>query len=114
MLSTEPILRWGKLAFDCNSYEIFWEDQTIELTPTELYILKYFMSNAESLITVAELIENVKDKNSKPVWPAEKLLPSDFTVRTHVNNLRHKFKVVGAPDPIERKRGLGYRLSRYL
>ena len=114
MIAANPILQWGGLTFNCHSYEVSWHEKDIDLTPTELYVIKYFMTNPASLVTVMELIENVRDRDQRLVWPADKVLPTEFTIRTHVNNLRNRFKAAGAPDPIERKRGMGYRLSRRL
>ena len=114
MMATDSILRWGKLEFDCNSYEVAWEGKSIDLTPIELYILKYFMGNPQVLITAEDIIENVKNKNLEPVWPTEDDWPSNHTVRTHVNNLKKKFRALDAPEPVERRRGMGYRLSQHL
>ena len=114
MIAVDTILRWGKLEFDCDSYEAAWEGKNIDLTPTELYMLKYFMSNPHSLITPEDLIENVKNKNQRHVWSGEKNWPSNYTIKTHINNLRNKIKAVGVLDPIETKWGMGYRLSKSL
>lgn len=104
-------MKWGKLEFDEESYNVTWSGVKIgDLTPKEIYILCYFMQNPKSLITREELLENVKNRNQKLVWPSVDDWPTIGTLSTHVNNLRKKIKKVSTVDFIITVHGIGYRL----
>jgi DNA-binding response OmpR family regulator len=99
-----PILTYGKLQLDPASNEVKYDGQVLILTPKEYMILELFMRHCDRVFSRSEILDKL--------WEIDKLVSAgDFTVRTHITNLRHKLKDVGmSEDCIETVYGIGYRL----
>ncbi len=101
--SPSPVLEWGGLKLDPSTYEVFYQNQPLRLTPKEYSILELFLRSGRRVLSRSLLIEHV--------WSLE-APPTEDTVKAHVKSLRNKLKTVGAPnDLIETVHGLGYRLK---
>ena len=95
-------LQQGDLRIDPNTFEVFYRDRPLRMTPKEYALLELFLHHPNQVFSLDAIIDNL--------WSFEDL-PSGDAVRTHVKGLRQKLKVGGAPkDLIETAYGLGYRL----
>jgi DNA-binding response OmpR family regulator len=66
-------------------------------------ILECFIKNPQQVLTRTSLLDKL--------WEFDKISGED-TVKTHINNLRKKLKVVGASEKIiDTVYGIGYRLG---
>jgi len=101
----EPIyggqLAVGRLKFNLSSYEVFLDQDKLELTPKEYELLKLLVSNIDKAYTREELLDKV--------WGYE-YLSDTRTVDVHVRHLRIKLaSVPEIADAIETVRGVGYK-----
>ena len=102
--SSPPILEWGELRLDPSTYEVFYQDREIHLTPKEYSLLELLLRNGRRVLSRSKIIENV--------WSLE-APPEEYTVKVHIRSLRQKLKAVGAPeDAIETVHSMGYRLKQ--
>lgn len=98
-----PVLEWGYLKLDPNSYQVTYAEQLVPLSPKEYRLLELFLRNPERLLTREIIVEHL--------WSFEDI-PEEDTVTTLMRRLRQKLKAVGAsPMLIETVYGLGYRLN---
>jgi two-component system alkaline phosphatase synthesis response regulator PhoP len=98
------ILQIEGLHLDIDQHELFVDDETVELTPTEFKLLHVLMENPGYTLTREELLE-------KSVGYAYEGMGR--TLDTHIRNIRKKIE----PDPneptyIQTIYGIGYRLAR--
>lgn len=101
--SRSPILQWGDLALDPHTYQVTYADRALALTPKEYSILELLMRNGQRVLSRSFILEQV--------WAFEDM-PSEDTVKAHINSLRSKLKAVKAPSNlISTVRGLGYCLN---
>lgn len=104
LTSPSPVLEWDGLKLDPSTYEVFYHNQPLRLTPKEYSILELFLRSGRRVLSRSLLIEHV--------WSLD-APPTEDTVKAHVKSLRNKLKTVGAPnDLIETVHGLGYRLKQ--
>ncbi|KAB1650555.1 response regulator transcription factor [Pseudoclavibacter endophyticus] len=94
------LLTVGDLSLDEATYEVRRGDRAIALTATEFELLRYFMKNAEHVLSRAQILDNV--------WNY------DFAGRTsivdlYVSYLRKKIDF-GRPSMLHTIRGVGYAL----
>lgn len=102
--SPSPVLEWDGLKLDPSTYEVFYQNHPLRLTPKEYSILELFLRSGRRVLSRSLLIEHV--------WSLD-APPTEDTVKAHVKSLRNKLKTVGAPnDLIETVHGLGYRLKQ--
>ena len=102
--SSPPDLEWGDLRLNPSTYEVFYQDRPLALSPKEYCLLELFLRHNRRLFNRAQIIEHL--------WTFEEP-PEEATVKAHVRGLRQKLKSVGAPaDLIETVYGLGYRLKQ--
>ena len=98
-----PVLEWGELRLDPNTYEASYEQKLLHLTPKEFAQLDQFMRHSELVFSLDKIINSL--------WAFEEP-PSEYAVRTHIKGLRQKLSAAGAPkDIIETVYGIGYRLK---
>ena len=95
----------GKLKINFSRYEIFLDQEKLELTPKEYELLKLFVTNAGKAYSREQLLEKV--------WGYE-YYGDTRTVDVHVRHLRAKLAI----DPdfaevIETVRGVGYRFKDF-
>lgn len=96
--STRRVLRGGPVVFDLESMEVTVEGRPVELTPTELRLLRVLMERRGRVQSRRQLLE--------AAWGVRASLESR-TVDTHVLRLRQKLGP--AAGWIETARGFGYR-----
>lgn len=98
-----PVLSWGSLQLDPNTYEVFYANQLLRLTPKEYALLELLVSNGRRVLSRPGIIERI--------WSLEEP-PTEETVKSHIKTLRQKLRDAGADeDFIETVHGLGYRLK---
>lgn len=102
--TSSPTLSWGDLSLDSSTYEVFYGDNPLTLTPKEYALLELLVSSGRRVLSRPGIIERI--------WSLEDP-PTEETVKSHIKTLRQKLREVGAPDDlIETVHGLGYRLKQ--
>ena len=97
------VLQQGDLRVDPNTFEVFYQDRPLRVTPKEYAMLELFLRHPNQVFSLDAIIDNL--------WSFEDP-PSEDAVRTHVKGLRQKLKAGGAPkDFVQTVYGLGYRLK---
>ena len=99
--SVGPVLEFGRATVNFDTFAVTVADEQLRLTHTEMKLLRYFAENEGSVVTRAELLENV--------WGMSHM-PTTRTVDNFIVNLRKYFE----EDPAHPKhflsvRGAGYR-----
>jgi diguanylate cyclase (GGDEF)-like protein len=98
-----PVISWGSLELNPNTFEVTYEEEMVNLTPTEYRLLELFMRNSSRVYSRTAILDHL--------WSFEDP-PGEETIRAHIKGLRQKLKGAGAPaDLIETVYGLGYRLK---
>lgn len=101
--TSAPVLEWGCLQLNPSTHEVSYKQQPLHLTPKEYSFLELFLRNGRRVLNRNFIIEHL--------WSLEEP-PSEDTVKAHIKSLRHKLKMVGAPDNlIETVHSVGYRLK---
>ncbi|MDX1520505.1 MAG: response regulator transcription factor [Anaerolineae bacterium] len=101
----ERFLRRGPLIVDTLRHVITYDDQLLELSPTEFNLLAYLISEAPRVIGPQELVREVQGYESEQ-WEASE------TVRYHIYRIRQKIKAANkSADVIRTVRSVGYTLS---
>jgi two-component system OmpR family response regulator len=93
--------RFGRAVVNFDTYQVAVDGQPLRLTSLEMKLLRYFVEHEGSVVTRAELLENVWGMSHSP---------TTRTVDNFIVNLRKYFEI----DPAEPKhflsvRGTGYR-----
>jgi len=96
------ILEAGTLSLDPSRKEVHRDDVPISLTPREYGLLEYLMRNKDSVVTKAQILQNVWDANYEG---------ADNVVEVYVGYLRRKIDAPFATKSLETVRGMGYRLN---
>ncbi len=101
--SLPPVLEWENLRLNPSSCEVTYENQPLNLTPTEYRLLELFLRNRRRVFSRSAIVEHL--------WSFDDP-PSEDTVTSHIKGLRQKLKsAAAAADCIETVYGLGYRLK---
>ena len=98
----DTVLTCGCLQIDTAARQVWFKNQTVELTRKEYALLEYLLVHEGEMISAEELIEHG--------WDSEVDLFSN-SFRYHVHSLRKKLDAVGAENYIVTQRGQGYRLQ---
>jgi OmpR family two-component system bacitracin resistance response regulator BceR len=93
------IKTWHDATIDYVKGTVTNNDEAIELTKNEMYILKILVEKKNTIVTREELIESL--------WEDERFV-SDNTLTVNVNRLRKKMDALGLGKYIETKVGQGY------
>jgi len=94
----EEFIEVDKLKLDINRFTASWDEQSIEITLTEFWILNALAKHPGHVRTREQLME------------AAKAVVDDSTVTSHIKRLRKKIVALDASfDKIETGYGLGYR-----
>ena len=88
-------LEYGDIRIDVETLTVFYQDHVVDLTKTEFHILKTILSSPRK-------VHGKEDLMVRAV--------SDAVIDSHIRGIRAKFKVHGF-NPIETKRGQGFRLA---
>lgn len=96
-------LKWGELSISPATFEVFYGDHLLHVTPKEYALLELFVRHPNRVFSLDTIIDNL--------WSFEDP-PSGDAVRTHIKGVRQKLKAGGAPKSfIETVYGIGYRLK---
>jgi two-component system, OmpR family, response regulator len=95
------VLTAGSLSLDPARHTVHRDSAPIALTPREYGLLEFLMRNKDTVLTKAEILNNV--------WDAHYQGP-DNVVEVYVGYLRRKIDVPFGTNTIETVRGAGYRL----
>jgi two-component system response regulator MprA len=95
------VLRFGDLALDPWTREVWRARRAIELTPLEFVLLELFLRNPRRVLTRAFIFTHV--------WGFDFGVMSN-SLNVHVGNLRRKIEAAGEPRLIHTVRGVGYVL----
>lgn len=94
----EEILERGPLKLDLKRFVARWNDQPVDLTLTEFWMVH----------TLAKFPGHVKDREQ--LMRDAELVVDDATITSHIKRIRKKFATVNtAFDEIETVYGMGYR-----
>ena len=96
-----PRLAHGALIVDTGRHEASVNGTRVELTVTELRILRALLEAGGRVLTRGQLIEHVREADYHI---------TERTVDTHVRRIRAKLRPHGI-DPIETVHGLGYKAA---
>ncbi len=96
--SSDELLQRGKLALDMNRFTVDWNQQRVDLTLTELWIVH----------TLALYPGHVKNRDQ--LMEDARIVVDDATITSHIKRIRNKFiKVDDDFNCIETVYGMGYR-----
>ena len=103
-LVEEAPLVCGKLRFDPGTWQLFYGEKEISLTPTEGTIISHLMKNVGRVVTHSSLAE--------ALWGVDYPDAAD-TLRVHIRRLRTKLEADPShPQIILTKAGIGYLLAQ--
>ncbi|MCA1012233.1 response regulator transcription factor [Halobacillus halophilus] len=95
-----PALKtWLGATIDYERNRVQYNDQTIELTKNEMFILKLLVERKNKIVSREDLITSL--------WEDERFV-SDNTLTVNVNRLRKKLSDLGLGGSIQTKVGQGY------
>jgi DNA-binding response OmpR family regulator len=104
LITAMPLLEWGDLQVDPQTYEVTFGGREVRLTPKEFALLELLIRHGRRVLSKPFIIEHL--------WSLEDP-PEEEAVKAHIKSLRSKLKAVGCPeDYIETVHGLGYRLKQ--
>lgn len=96
------ILRNGGIELDTSTKTVTRDGEPVNLTPTELMLLKFFMENPDKVFSPKEIYRNV--------WKDDPL-GAENTVTVHIRHLREKIEIDPAnPDYLKVSWGHGYKM----
>ena len=95
-----PRLKFADLELDEESHEVWRAGQQVQLSPTEFKLLRYFMSNANRVLSKMQILDHVWDYDFRG---------DTGIVESYVSVLRRKVDTT-EPRLIHTLRGVGYVL----
>jgi DNA-binding response OmpR family regulator len=87
---------------DISSRRMVMESVEVELRNKEFHLLHYFVQNAGTVLSRAQILEDVWDSS---------VFCNTNTIDVHVSSLRRKFKPHMKDDPIKTIHCIGYRFD---
>ena len=95
----KSVIEVGEVRIDEDAHEVFVNDQSIELSPTEYKLLRFLMENANRVLSKSQILDHV--------WEY------DFNgemgiVESYVSYLRKKLDPLTSEPVVHTKRGHGY------
>lgn len=94
----QDIIRRGSLTLDMNLMSASWQEQHVDLTLTELWVV-YVLSKRSGHV-----------KSREQIMDAANIVVDDTTITSHIKRIRRKFRQVDDRfDSIETVYGMGYR-----
>lgn len=97
--TTSDIERWCEAEINYDRAIIQFQQQQVELSKNELFILKILVQSKGKIVSRDDLI--------RKLWDDERFV-NDNTLTVNVNRLRQCLKDIGMVDVIVTKKGLGY------
>lgn len=101
-LKNDKTIYINNLALDTISQRVSFNEQSIELGPTEYRLLRFFMMHPERAYSRAQILDHV--------WGGNVYI-EDRTIDVHIRRLRKALAPYGVEDYIQTVRGTGYRFS---
>lgn len=95
--SKTKLLQYDDIILNTGSYEVFKNEEKIELTTKEYQILKLFMTNLNIVFSKNDLLEKI--------WTYD-FTGDDQVIYTHIKNIRKKL----GDNVIKNVRGIGYKI----
>ncbi len=106
MYSTAQVLTIRELTINPVEHVVTFDDQPIELTPTEFNILFCLMRNGGQVLSCQELVRQAQGYELDE-------RDARYLIRPHLTRLRQKLVAEpGAPEYIHNVRGIGYLFER--
>jgi len=94
----EEIIERGPLRLDMNRFRVYWQDQLVDLTLTELWIIHSLARHPGHVKNREQLMEDAR------------IVVDDATITSHIKRIRNKFLKHDANfNCIETVYGMGYR-----
>lgn len=94
----QNLLQRGDLTMDMDRMRAYWQDQILDLTITELWILHSLARHPGHV------------KNRQQLMDAANVVLDDNTITSHIKRIRKKFQAIDASfQSIQTAYGLGYR-----
>lgn len=98
------VIRNGGLELDTNTKTVTRDGETVNLTPTEMMLLKFFMENPDKVYSPKEIY--------RKVWKDDPF-GAENTVTVHIRHLREKIEIDPAkPDYLKVVWGHGYKMEK--
>jgi len=94
------VLAGGELVIDTPAHSITWQNQKLDLTPTEFNLLLYLARHPGRVFTRTQLAEAIFGYDS---------FTEDRAVDAHIKNLRQKMQRAGTPFLVKTTYGVGYK-----
>jgi DNA-binding response OmpR family regulator/HPt (histidine-containing phosphotransfer) domain-containing protein len=102
----EQILEWGKIKIFTENKQSFYEEEKLNLTPTQFEILQTFLRQPNRVYSYEDILQQLWE-----LWDGDP--PTNDTIRSHIKGLRKSLEKAGAPkDIIETQYRLGYRIKK--
>jgi two-component system OmpR family response regulator len=92
----------GALSIDLERHEVRVSGKLVDLTPTELALLRELYARPGVVLNRTELMRRAYDDTTHV---------TERTIDTHVRRVRAKFRELGAADPIATVHGVGYKAA---
>lgn len=99
----EAVMRLGNLKLDSDTYQVYVNDDGIQLTATEHRLLRYFMEHVDQALSLSHLLQ--------AVWEYPPDTGDPDLVRAHVRNLRAKIEKDPSRKYLRTIHGVGYMMS---
>lgn len=101
--AADHFLHFNEVILKTEESRLYYQEQDIDLTRTELQILKSLFVHKGEFVT--------RDALMVKLWEDESFI-DDNTLAVNVARLRKKLAGIGLPDFISTKKGVGYGLNR--
>lgn len=101
----QPLMRIADLELDCENQLAYRQGRMIQLSEKECQLLEYFMRNAGSLLTHAQIYQELWGDNEQP---------SSNVLAALIRLLRRKIEVNGETPLIHTVYGKGYRFGEHI
>ncbi|WP_042478621.1 response regulator transcription factor [Bacillus ndiopicus] len=95
----QQVISWQAALIDYERGILTYNDNQIEFTKNELFILKLLVERVDKIVSREELM--------RKLWDDERFV-NDNTLTVNINRLRQKLEEIGLVDVIVTKKGLGY------
>ena len=97
----QKVMKIGDLKIDMSNYQIYKNDEEINLTAIEYEIIFSFMKHKGQILTRLELLDCIERQTGNIV--------EDNTLTVHMKRIRNKLGKYQGKEYIETVRGIGYR-----
>ena len=102
---TDDLIEIAGLCMDPASHRVTGHGQTLQIGPTEMKLLHYFMTHPERVFSRTQLLDQV--------W-GDHVFIEERTVDVHIRRLRKALEPSGHDAHVETVRGTGYRFTANL